>query len=47
MNSRFNYLLEKTDKAPFTARPFKHIKIFDFLDDADFEEIIQTNEISC
>ncbi len=46
MKSRFNYLLEKVEKAPFIAKPFRHLEIFDFLSDNDFNEVVQSNEIN-
>jgi len=45
-NSRFSYLLDRIYEAPFIEIPFKHLYIENFFNDADFKEIITSDEIS-
>lgn len=43
---KYDYLIEKIQKAPFETRPFKHIYLEDFFSKSDFDEIINSNQIS-
>jgi len=44
--SKFSYLIDKINVAPYTNEPFKHVYIENFFSDKDFQEIITSNEIS-
>jgi len=44
--SRFSYLLDKINEAPFEAEPFRHVDIKNFFNKNDFKEIITSDEIS-
>ena len=44
--SRFDYLLEKIQQAPFETVPFRHVYITDFLTAEDFKAIVQSPEIN-
>ena len=44
--SRFQYLIDKINKAKFIETPFKHIEINDFINEEDFNEIIFCDEIN-
>lgn len=43
--SRFDYLIEKVNAAPFRERPFRHIYIEDFFSPEDFAEITGNAQI--
>ena len=46
MNTRFDYLISKINKADFSHDPFKHIEIQDFLSVEDFDELVSCQEIN-
>jgi hypothetical protein len=43
---RFQYLLDKIDRVPFSTMPFKHLEIADFFAPEDFAEIVRAPEVA-
>jgi len=46
MHSHFTYLIDKIRNAEFVNEPFRHIEIFDFLNEDDFRSVTAADEIN-